>query len=73
MTFKVTEKTLELTRAGQKTLRLIRVTPTWYHALTEPETEEARTRLQQSLKNNEEQKQTKEQMKGSQPDFKIIQ
>jgi hypothetical protein len=51
--YKVTEKTLDLTAPGKKTERLIRVIPTWYHALTESETEEARIRLQRTLKENE--------------------
>jgi len=54
--YKVTEKTLDLTAPGKKTERLIRVIPTWYHALTESETEEARIRLQQTLKENEKKK-----------------
>ena len=51
--YKVTEKTLDLTAPGKETQRLIRVIPTWYHALTESETEEARIRLQRTLKENE--------------------
>lgn len=54
--YKVTEKTLDLTAPGKKTERLIRVIPTWYHALTESETEEARIRLQRTLKENEKKK-----------------
>ena len=54
--YKVTDKTLDLTAPGKKTQRLIRVIPTWYHALTESETEEARTRLQRIIKENEKQK-----------------
>ena len=50
--YKVTDKTLELTAPGKKTQRLIRVVPTWYHALTESEAEEAKIRLQQMLKEN---------------------
>jgi len=51
--YKVTDKTLDLTAPGKKTQQLIRVIPTWYHALTESETEEARIRLQRMLKENE--------------------
>jgi hypothetical protein len=58
--YKVTEKTLELTAPGKKTQRLIRVIPTWYHALTESEVEEAKTRLQQIHKESEKKEQTKE-------------
>jgi hypothetical protein len=59
--FKVTEKTLDLTATGKKMIRLMRVIPTWYHALTESEVEEAKLRLQQFPKdNNEQEKQTKE-------------
>jgi hypothetical protein len=68
--FKVTEKTLELTKPGKKkkeTISLIRVTPTWYHALTESEVEEARARLQ-----NEQEKADKAK-KEQQFDFKVIQ
>ena len=54
--YKMTEKTLDLTAPGKKTERLIRVIPTWYHALTESETEEARIRLQRTLKENEKKK-----------------
>ena len=52
--YKVTDKTLELTAPGKKTQRLIRVVPTWYHALTESEAEEAKIRLQQMLKENKQ-------------------
>ena len=48
--YKVTEQTLDLTAPGKETQRLIRVIPTWYNALTESETEEARIRLQRTLK-----------------------
>lgn len=68
--FKVTEKTLELTKPGKKkkqTISLIRVTPTWYHALTESEVEEARARLQK------EQEKAEKAKKEQQFDFKVIQ
>jgi hypothetical protein len=52
--YKVTDKTLELTAPGKKTQRLIRVVPTWYHALTESEAEEAKIRLQKMLKENKQ-------------------
>lgn len=52
--YKVTEKTLDLTAPGKKTQRLIRVVPTWYHALTESEAEEAKIRLQRMLKENKQ-------------------
>ena len=52
--YKMTEKTLDLTAPGKKTQRLIRVIPTWYHALTESEAEEAKIRLQQMLKENKQ-------------------
>ena len=68
--FKVTEKTLELTKPGKKkkqTISLIRVTPTWYHALTESEVEEARARLQKAQEKADKAK------KEQQFDFKIIQ
>lgn len=55
MTYNVTEKTLELTAPGKKTQRLLRVIPTWYHALTESEIEEAKTRLLQTF-NEDKQK-----------------
>ena len=54
--YKVTDKTLDLTTPGKRTQRLIRVIPTWYHALTESETEEARIRLQRITKENEKEK-----------------
>jgi hypothetical protein len=60
--YKVTEKTLDLTTPGKKTQRLIRVIPTWYHALTESEVEEAKTRLQQMHKESEKKEQTKENL-----------
>jgi hypothetical protein len=50
----VTDKTLDLTAPGKKTQRLIRVMPTWYHALTKSEAEEANIRLQQMLKENKQ-------------------
>lgn len=68
--FKVTEKTLELTKPGKKkkeTISLIRVTPTWYHALTESEVEEAKARLQK------EQEKADKAKKEQQFDFKVIQ
>ena len=68
--FKVTEKTLELTKPGKKkkeAISLIRVTPTWYHALTESEVEEARARLQK------EQEKADRTKKEQQFDFKVIQ
>jgi hypothetical protein len=52
--YKVTENTLDLTAPGKKTQRLIRVVPTWYHALTESEAEEAKIRLQKMLKENKQ-------------------
>jgi hypothetical protein len=52
--YKVTDKTLELTVPGKKAQRLRRVVPTWYHALTESEAEEAKIRLQQILKENKQ-------------------
>lgn len=68
--FKVTENTLELTKPGKKkkeAISLIRVTPTWYHALTESEAEEARARLQKELEKADKAK------KEQQFDFKVIQ
>ncbi len=58
--YKVTDKTLDLTAPGKKTQQLIRVIPTWYHALTESEVEEAKIRLQQIHKESETKEQTKE-------------
>lgn len=63
ITYKVTEKTLELTTPGKKTLRLVRVIPTWYHALTESETEEAKTHLQQTLKEDTQKSQAEDIIK----------
>ena len=68
--FKMTEKTLELTKPGKKkkeAISLIRVTPAWYHALTESEVEEARARLQK------EQEKADRTKKEQQFDFKVIQ
>lgn len=53
--YKVTDKTLELTAKGKKKIRLVRVQPTWYHALTESEAEAARIRLQEKGEKKEAQ------------------
>jgi len=58
--YKVTDKTLDLTAPGKKTQRLIRVVPTWYHALTESEAEEAKIRLQQIISSEKERRQPAE-------------
>lgn len=66
--FKVTEKSLDLTKPGNKeTVRLMRVIPAWYHALTESEVEEAKIRLQKSMEEK------KASQREPQFDFKVIQ
>lgn len=47
--YTVTDTTLEITSPGKKKIRLRRVQPIWYHALTESEAEGARMRLQQNF------------------------
>ena len=54
VTYKVTDKTLELSQPGKKKIRLVRVQPAWYHALTESEAEAARIRLQEQFKEGDQ-------------------
>ena len=72
ITYKLTEKILELTAPGKKTLRLVRVVPTWYHALTESETEEATTNLQQTLKEDKQKSPAQDMIKNMKDDHEQL-